>query len=101
MIPIINKQCTAQKIKSFMVRNNLKPTDIQSYLNLTCVQTVYRWLEGVNIPTIDHLYALSQLFKVKIDDLIVGSRSNSSSIRADGLKHRLVAYYDSQHGTAA
>lgn len=72
--PMIDKQGTAEKIRYHMEKNNLKPADLQNYLGLACVQSVYRWLEGVNIPTIDNLYALSQLFMIRIDDMIAGSR---------------------------
>jgi hypothetical protein len=48
MIPTIDKHNTAKRISHFMKSNGLKPVDIQAYLSLTCVQTVYRWLEGIN-----------------------------------------------------
>ena len=72
--PMINKKETAERLKCFMKWNHLTPRDIQEYLGLTCVQTVYRWLEGVNIPSVDNLYALSLLFHVSVDDLLAGNR---------------------------
>lgn len=65
MFPIINKKETAKRLKYLMMWNHVKPADVQEYLGLTCVQTVYRWLEGINIPSVDNLYALSQLFNIK------------------------------------
>lgn len=47
MMPMIDKQGTAKRIKYFMELNCLKPVDIQTYLGLACVQTIYRWLEGM------------------------------------------------------
>lgn len=76
--PVIDKKRTAEQINFFMRYNRIKPTDIQKYLGLTCVQTVYRWLDGTNIPSIDNLYALSQLFGVKVDDMLVGDRKIAS-----------------------
>lgn len=52
------------------------PVDIQEYLGLSCVQTVYRWLEGINIPSVDNLYALSQMFNIPMDAMIGGNRKN-------------------------
>ncbi len=72
--PTIDVKQTARRIKFFMQYRHLNPLDIQKYLGLTCVQTVYRWLSGVNIPTVDNLYALSCLFGIKVDDMLVGSR---------------------------
>ena len=69
-------------------------TDIQKYLGLTCVQTVYRWLDGINIPSIDNLYALSQLFGVKVDDMLAGNRKIISSYISYKKYFRLLMYYD-------
>ncbi len=76
MYPVIDKAKTAERINNIMRAANKTPADIQRYLGLTCVQTVYRWLEGVNIPSIDNLYALSCLFQVPMDVLIVGNGKN-------------------------
>lgn len=76
MYPIINSVKTGNKIRKLMIDNGLTPKDIQSYLSLTCIQTVYRWLNGVSLPSIDNLYALSALFHTPIDDIIQGNRQN-------------------------
>ena len=33
------------------------------------VQSVYHWLDGKAVPSVDNLYALSVLFNVKLDDI--------------------------------
>lgn len=91
--PIINKKETAERLTYFMQRQHLKPTDIQIYLGLACVQTVYRWLEGINIPSIDNLYALSQLFCVKIDNMIAGSRKFIEEEQPYNQYLRLLTYH--------
>lgn len=70
--PMIDKKQTAKRIQFLMHCTGIKPKDIQEYLGLTCVQTVYRWLDGTNIPSVDNLYALSRLFGVKVDDMLAG-----------------------------
>lgn len=92
--PVIDKKRTAERIKLFMYCNCLKPADIQKYLGLTCVQTVYRWLDGINIPSIDNLYALSQLFGVKIDDMLAGDRKLLSPRTSCKNCCHLLMYYD-------
>lgn len=99
--PLIDKRGTAKRIRCLMERNCLKPADIQRYLGLTCVQTVYRWLEGVNIPTVDNLYALSQLFGVKMDDMIAGNRQRYEEGFERSLKGRMMAYYKAVNRIAA
>lgn len=92
--PMIDKERTAERIRFFMRYNCIKPTDVQKYLGLTCVQTVYRWLDGINIPSIDNLYALSQLFGVKVDDILAGNRKIISPYILYGKYFRLLMYYD-------
>lgn len=75
VLPVIDKKKTGYRLYYYMKLNGLTPRDIQNYLSLSCVQTVYRWLDGTNIPAVDNLYALSQLFRTQVDDMIVGSRN--------------------------
>ena len=77
MFPLIDKEKTGKKIKELMLINGYTPKDMQTYLNLSCVQSVYHWFDGSSIPTIDNLYALSELFHVTIDEMIRGNSTFS------------------------
>jgi len=72
MFPTVDKIRTGKRIAFWMRIYDLTPKDVQKYLSLSCVQTIYRWLDGTNIPTIDNLYALSWLFKVGMNAIVVG-----------------------------
>ena len=50
--------------------------DIQDYLVLSCPQPVYRWFQGKALPSVDHLYALSRLLGVHMEDLLAGSQES-------------------------
>jgi len=52
--------------------------DLQYFLGLASPQAIYYWQRGVNLPTVDHLYALSRLFKVSMDDILVPQESSDS-----------------------
>ena len=41
--------------------HGLNAADIQSCLALSCIQTVYRWINGANISSADHLHVLGCL----------------------------------------
>ena len=41
---------------------------------LCCVQTVYKWMRGESIPSIDILYSLCALLRVNMDSLLVGNK---------------------------
>lgn len=97
--PIIDKKQTAKHIRFFMRCRGLKPTDIQNYLGLTCVQTVYRWLDGTNIPSIDNLYALSRLFGIKVDDMLAEEGETVPVLPYKRYMH-LLMYYEKLYRTA-
>ena len=59
MMPVIDRIRMGQYLKILMQQRGVSPKEIQAYLSLTCVQTVYRWMGGVNLPSLDNLYALS------------------------------------------
>lgn len=72
MYPTIDRVKTGKLLEKLARVYGLSPKDICDYLSLSCVQTVYRWFEGVNVPSIDNLYALSRLLRVSMDELVVG-----------------------------
>ena len=74
MYPMIDTVQTGLTIKALMTQQHLSAKDIQEYLNLSCVQTIYRWLKGESVPSIDNLYALSFLFHVSMDEIVQGNK---------------------------
>ena len=97
MFPLINKRETGVNLRRIMDMHGITPKDVQEYLGLGCVQSVYRWIDGINMPTIDNLYALSQLFQVPIDAIVRGNRApivqKVSIENIDAQGRRLYAYY--------
>lgn len=71
MTPVIDVQGTGKNIKGYMKKTGMTPKDIQKELGLAVYQSVYHWIHGRNLPTIDNLVILSRLFGCKIDDLLV------------------------------
>ena len=95
MFPIISKRETGVNLRRIMDMRGVTPKDVQEYLGLGCVQSVYRWTDGVNMPTIDNLYALSELLQVPIDAIVRGNRVPIASIvkPLDSRERRMCAYY--------
>ena len=73
MFPTINKKETGVNLRRIMDMRGVKPKDIQEYLGFGCVQSVYRWLDGVSMPTVDNLYALSKMLQVPMDSIVCGN----------------------------
>ena len=98
MFPLINKRDIGVNLRRIMDMRGITLKDVQEYLGLGCVQSVYRWTDGVNMPTIDNLYALSELLQVPIDAIV---RGNMAPIvpdiiikQLDSRESRLCAYYE-------
>ena len=86
-IPLNQNGCTADFRMSVPFEQNLqimdmrgvKPKDIQEYLGFGCVQSVYRWLDGVSMPTVDNLYAISKMLQVPMDSIVCGNAGRTKS----------------------
>ena len=98
MFPLINKRETGIILRRIMDMRAIRPKVVQEYLGLGCVQSVYRWIDGVNMPTIDNLYALSELLQVPIDAIVRGNRAPIAPDiiikQLNSRESRLSAYYE-------
>ena len=93
MIPVIDKKKTGIHLRRIMDDRGLSVKDVQQYLGLGSVQSVYHWLNGLSMPTIDNLYALSELFQISVDDMLCGNRRHVLVRKYDSQFERLCAYY--------
>ena len=89
----IDKVRTGQQIRLLMEKRGVTVKDVRDALSLACVQSVYHWLDGQSMPTLDNLYALSDLLKVPMDILICGNRCYDPVIIVSSGDERLFRYY--------
>lgn len=71
---------TGQRIRSVMKEKGYSVKEIQGILNLECPQSVYRWIKGYSIPSVDNLYMLSKLFCMHMEDLLVERRVQADKL---------------------
>lgn len=57
MVPTIDKRKTGIQLRKLMDEKDLSVKDVQQYLGLGSVQSVYHWLNGISLPTVD-IYTL-------------------------------------------
>ena len=97
VFPTINLKETGINLRRIMDKRGITPKDIKEFLNIGSIQTVYNWCNGLNMPTVDNLYALSQLLQVPIDEIICGNRKaiipEPIVIIENPRTRRLYAYY--------
>lgn len=69
--PNIDMQQTGKRLKCMIEAAGYTPRMIQEYLHLSCVQPIYRWYKGLILPSVDHLFMLSELLNVHMEDFLV------------------------------
>ena len=92
--PVIDMRATGQNIRRLMIINGLNVNDIKDALGLKAAQSIYHWLDGRSLPTIDNIYALSKLFSITIDSIIIGDRGRLGPPRMKSFYDRMDMYYE-------
>ena len=69
--PNIDMQRTGALLKKKVEEAGYTMKELQEKLRLSCPQPIYRWFKGKVLPSINHLYALSQLLHVHMEELLV------------------------------
>lgn len=62
---------TGKRLKELAEKAGLSVRKIQYCLQLAYPQPIYRWYRGEILPSINHLYMLSLLLDVHMEDLLV------------------------------
>jgi len=78
--PIIDYEKTRKHLHILMLSKSLTARNIVDYLNLSTVRTVYKWYHPHgSLPCLEHLYAISVLLGVSINDIIIEKEPNSQA----------------------
>ena len=77
--PVISVYATGKKIKQIRRERAVTVADVCRFLGGISEQAVYKWEQGKSIPSTDNLYALSHLFQVHMEEMIVEEADSASS----------------------
>jgi len=44
---------------------------LQTYFGFDTPRAIYKWLRGEHLPSVDHLFALSRLLQIPLQDILV------------------------------
>ena len=69
--PVIDPAATGERINMFRKERGLSVAYLREYFGLSTTNAIYKWLKGESLPTLDNFLALSVLFDVSMNDLIV------------------------------
>ena len=70
-MPTINMIATGQNITERMIAAGITVKKLQNIFGFSTPQAIYKWKNGVAIPTVDNLVILAMILNCKIDDLLV------------------------------
>lgn len=70
-IPVIDMTKTGNNIYVLRKKAGLSVKDLQDIFGFANPQAIYKWQNGLSLPTIDNMVILAAVFGVRIDDIIV------------------------------
>ena len=71
VIPVVDLRRTGQNISSIREERGLSVRELQTILGLANPQAIYKWQHGDCLPTVDNLVALSAIFSVPVDSILI------------------------------
>ena len=69
--PVIDLAATGENITRLRRAKGLTVREVQSYFGFEEPQAIYKWQRGKSLPTVDNLYALSNLLEVPMNEILV------------------------------
>ena len=74
--PGINMLKTGNWLRCICRFRNLAVKELCDIMNLGSPQSIYGWFCGRTLPSLDNFYALSQIFCMPLDELIINQEEN-------------------------
>ena len=69
--PVIDMKRTGENIKRIREEQDISVAEVQRFLGIANPQAIYQWQKGISLPSVDHLCALSHLFDIPMNDILV------------------------------
>lgn len=70
-ISVIDMKATGNNIDRYRRLKELTVKEVQEQFGFSTPQAVYKWINGISLPSVDNLVVLADLFEVRVDDLLV------------------------------
>ena len=81
-LPVIDMIGTGQNIARLRKQAGLSVRDLQDVFGFATPQAIYKWQQGVPLPTIDNLVVLAAVLQVRLDDILVTDKAAQIQISA-------------------
>ena len=81
-LPVIDMIGTGQNIARLRKQAGLSVRNLQDVFGFATPQAIYKWQQGVALPTIDNLVVLAAVLQVRVDDILVTDTADQIQISA-------------------
>ena len=71
LIPTIDMVATGNNISRLREQAGMSVRDLQTIFGFATPQAIYKWQNGISMPTVDNLIVLSAILNVKVEDIVV------------------------------
>ncbi len=69
--PTINAVATGRNITQLRMQRGMSVRELQLAMGFATPQAIYKWQQGLSLPTVDNLVILSAILRVPIDSILV------------------------------
>ena len=69
--PMIDVRATGRNIDRLLTEKQISVRTLQTYFSFDTPRAIYKWLRGEHLPSVDHLFALSRLLQIPLQDILV------------------------------
>ena len=74
MLPTIDMVATGNNITRLREQAGMSVRDLQNVFGFASPQAIYKWQNGISMPTVDNLIVLSAVLNVTVEDIVVLNR---------------------------
>lgn len=72
---------TGQNLKQAIQDSGYTVRELQEILHFECPQSIYRWMKGESLPSLDNLYILCKLLGIAMEDILVAREANQEKVQ--------------------
>lgn len=70
-VPTVNMTATGENIKTLIKAKGLKVSEIQAVYGFNTPQSIFKWMRGEMMPSLDNLVILAHILNTTIDKIVI------------------------------
>ena len=78
--PVIDMRATGKNIRRLREQHGMKVSELQRLLGFTTPMSIYKWQEGKTLPDYQNLLFLTDLWRVRVEDILVRENRNARNL---------------------